>query len=97
MTCPRTACTNEAISDSQYGVLPCKNHQKKDTEKVAKIRRSPEFYTLSQQDRFQHQRDRYAKDILQPFEGAGDPNLEFVKAYPDKVKDYFTPEQLRKL
>ena len=57
-----------------------------------------EFYTISKSNRIVEQRDRFAKDIEQPYVGKNnDPNPDFAKAYPDKVNDYFTPEQLRKL
>ncbi len=97
MTCTRTNCKNEAIIDHQYGVLPCKQHQKQDEERVNHVRRSPEFYTISMRDRIVAQRDRHEKDNLQPFINANDPNPEFVKAYPEYRKNYYSQEQLRKV
>lgn len=94
--CPRTKCKNNAHIDPTYGVLPCKKCQAKDTKKVKKVRNAPEFYTLSERDRIIHQRDRFAKDIIQPWIN-NKPNPEFVKAYPEMRDTYFSEEQLREI
>lgn len=96
MICPRTNCKNKAIEDPQYGVLPCKQHQKEDEEKVAHARRSPEFYTISMRDRIVAQRDHHEKDNLQPFIG-NKPNPEFVRAYPEYRDNYFSKEELKQI
>lgn len=36
-----------------------------------------------EQQRFEHQRD-----LLQPYDAAGNPNLEFIEAWPTEAKEY---------
>jgi len=94
--CPR--CNKEkAIFDTILGILPCEFCQAKDDE-LDKIE-TPEFYTLTKAGRIQKQRDEHGKDILQPYALGKDskPNLDFLKAYPNKAKDYFKEEQLKKI
>jgi hypothetical protein len=94
MICPR--CHKEAaILHPTLGVLPGKRCQARDTRVTANIRK-PEFYAMTKQDRVNHQRDRNAKDILQPFDGTK-PNREFAKAYPERAHDYFKPSELKQL
>ena len=94
--CPR--CGKEpAIVDASFGVLPGVKCQAEDEKTVPG--ELPQFVNIGKQHRVQEQRDRYDRDLLQPFTGKrGDkPNPDFVKAYPEKSKDYFTPEQLKDL
>ena len=83
------------MTHNMYGVLPCKSCQKKDEEIVLQAR--PEFYTISKHNRITEQRDKGAKDILQPFTSKGKPSPDFAQAYPEKVHDYYSPDQLKKL
>lgn len=95
MNCPRVDCKNEAIINPSYGVMPCQSCQ--DNDSPIKIQQ-PEFYSRSKQERITEQRDKYSKDLIQPYENAsGKPNPEFVKAYPELRDQYFKPEQLNKL
>jgi len=56
------------------------------------------FYVRSKQERIQRGWDTNEKDQLQPFMGKDNkPNREFAKAYPDKIKDYFSPEQIKQM
>ena len=92
--CPK--CNkNEAIIDRTYGVLPCQECQDKD-EQFA-LKEKPEFTTISKSNRVTTDRDKHAKDILQPFEHKGRISRDFAKAYPDKAPDYFSDEQLKSL
>lgn len=45
--------------------------------------------------RIRRQQEDHRRDILQPYAN-GKPSREFIKAYPDKAKNYFTPEQITK-
>jgi len=92
--CPRCG-KEDAIIDSTFGVLPGKVCQADDAKH--NLADKPEFYTLSKSNRIQRQRDTGVKDLLQPFIGKGEPNVEFAKAYPDRVDDYFDREDLKKL
>jgi len=93
--CPRCG-KEEAIVDKKYGVLPGKRCQSKDNE--VHVKRSPEFYSATKADRVTQQRDQNARDILQPFVGKNNkPNPDFVKAYPERAKDYFKESDLKKL
>jgi hypothetical protein len=93
--CPRCG-KEDAIIHVQYGILPGEKCQKEDENDH--LSKAPEFATISKHNRVTEQRDRFAKDILQPFEGkTNKPNLDFAKAYPEKAKDYYSPEQLSKL
>ncbi len=40
------------------------------------------------------QRLRHRKDLIQPYDG-DNPNPEFIRAYPEESKRYFTNEQIR--
>lgn len=93
--CPR--CGKEpAIIDPSIGVLPGKKCQT-DDEKI-NIKEHPEFYTLGKQHRIQQQRDSHNADTLQPWIGKDNkPNPDFVRKYPEKAKDYFSSEQLKKM
>jgi len=92
--CPR--CQKEpATIHPFYGVLPGVKCQAKDAKGV-RVMRGPEFYAHTKAYRIQSQRDRFAKDLLQPYEGKG-PSRDFVKAYPDKATDYFKKDELTKL
>jgi len=93
--CPRCD-KNQALSDPSLGILPCQSCQ--DSDDGEKLE-SPEFYNLSKAHRIQQQRDDHAKDILQPYLPGKDmaPNPDFLKAYPDRAKDYFSEEKLKKL
>lgn len=42
------------------------------------------------------QRKQFRKDIIQAMIN-GKPNADFLKAYPDKAKERFTPEEIRKM
>jgi len=53
---------------------------------------------MSQASRVQADRDKNAKDVIQPWSGKGNkPNPDFVKAYPEHASSYFNNEQLRQL
>lgn len=54
---------------------------------LANFTRSAQFARKYERDR---QREDYRKDIIQPF----DP--EFVKAYPDKAREYYNDDAMRK-
>ena len=91
--CIRKGCKNKAVN-SVYGILPCKSHQE---QEMYEFKKSPEFYSLERKDRIDSQRDKHSKDFLQPFTGINKINRDFAKAYPNKVKDYYTTDQLKKL
>ena len=51
--------------------------------------------------RIKQEREKYAKDLIQPevYDKSSKKlkiNPDFAKYYPDKVKNFFTPEQIRK-
>ena len=95
--CPRDGCKNEAVVDKTYGVLPCKKCQEEDAK--VELPDAPEFYNISKQHRIQEQRDKHDGDTIQPWkEGTKrDPNPDFVRAYPDKARDFFSNEELEKM
>ena len=95
MKCPRDGCKNEAGYSRKLGVLPCEECLAKDRQ--VKVTPPPEFATQSQTDRVRHEREIHKKDIIQPFTTGMRVNPEFAKAYPDRVDDYFTKEQLKTL
>lgn len=98
MNCPRPGCKNKAIEDVNFGVLPCQSCREKDTEIASNIKKAPEFYNITKQTRIVEQRDKFKKDIEQPWIGKDfAPNPEFVKMYPKEATKYFTKEQLKKL
>lgn len=45
---------------------------------------------------YERDRDRQAheKDLIQPWDGHGHPNREFIRNYPDSAVDYFSKEEL---
>lgn len=95
MKCPRKNCNQEAIINRVYGVLPCEKCQEKD--KGHRFFFKYEFATISRSNRIQEQRDKHLKDLIQPYD-KGKPNIEFFKAYPERIKDYgLTKKQLAKL
>jgi hypothetical protein len=77
------------------GVLPCFRCQGEDRQ--TQLRKPPEFATQSQSNRVKEEREINAKDIIQPWTTGSKINPEFAQAYPDKVTNYFTEEQLKKL
>ena len=54
------------------------------------------FYDRAKQNRIQRGWDTNEKDQIQPFMG-NRPNREFAKAYPDKIKDYFSSEEIKQM
>lgn len=92
--CPRKGCKNKATLHPTFGVLPCDICLAKDA--LQKTEDLPQFATISQGERVRTQRDKNAKDILQPFNG-NKINPEFAKAYPNRVKDYYSEDQLESL
>lgn len=94
--CPKCA-KNPAIIHSKFGVMPCNSCVNKDRKTVGKISEPPEFATETMNDRIQSDRLKHEGDILQPWDGQGKPNPEFVKVYPDKATEYFNREQLESL
>lgn len=97
MNCPRNNCKNKAIQDITLGVLPCQSCQDKD-EGMDKYT-APEFYSMTQIHRIQSERDKHNGDIEQPYLPGKDmkPNPNFLKLYPDRARDYFSEEQLKKI
>lgn len=45
----------------------------------------------------EHQRNKFAKDIVQPYTKGGYINRDFVKLYPDQAKKMFHPSELNKV
>lgn len=86
MRCPRKNCQNEALHDATYGILPCQSCQ--DADQGTSVS-SPEFYSQTKQERIQQQRDSGDKDMLQPYLAKGEPNPDFIRAYPEAAKQYF--------
>lgn len=95
--CPRKGCQNQAVIDITFGVLPCVKCQAEDEKE--QITEAPEFYNATKAHRIQDQRDKHNADIMQPWSPGKnqEPNPDFVRAYPDKARDYFTDDQLKKL
>ncbi len=96
MNCPR--CHKElALEDPTYGILPGENCQRDD--EVRPNVDLPEFVNQSKADRIGEQRDKFDGDMMQPWAEGKDqkPNPDFIKAYPDRAKDYFSDEELNKL
>lgn len=93
--CPRTQCKNETEINQIYGILPCEECQTKDSLTPELGARIP-TYTMGKSHRIQEQRDKGAKDLIQPFVG-NSINPDFAKAYPDKAKNYFTKKELESL
>ena len=42
------------------------------------------------------QRLEHRKDLIQPWRADGTPNPQFVRAYPEHSRQYYTPEQINK-
>jgi hypothetical protein len=42
-------------------------------------------------------REDFRRDFTQPYLASGDPNPEFVKAFPEESKQYFSDEQLKEM
>lgn len=94
--CPREKCPNKARHHLRLGILPCLSCQTKDRETT--LVHPPEFATQAQTNRISEERSKNAKDILQPFTGKNmDPSKEFVDAYPERARDYFSEKQLKRL
>lgn len=94
--CP--GCLKEpAKTHPQYGLLKGEKCLVRDRKISSGLTPPPEFATLSMADRIIDQRLRNEKDIIQPWTDGEHINPEFVKAYPDLARDYFTQEQLEKL
>lgn len=94
--CPREGCSNHARKHLSLGILPCLECQKED--RSTSLADQPEFATQTQTNRVQGERDKNAKDMLQPWIGKDQtPSKDFVDAYPDKAEDYFSKDQLKKL
>lgn len=93
--CPRNDCERDAVIDPQYGVMPCNECQNKDAVPMSQL---PYFSHINRSNRAREDWDHHEKDQLQPFMGMNDtPNIDFAKAYPDRVNDYYTPEQQKKM
>ena len=92
--CPRSKCSNRAQIHPRFGILPCEACNSKDNG--VRLRRKYQFANISQLHRVQKMRDDHGKDLLQPYEGDG-VNKDFFEAFPDKVEDYNTLEELKKL
>lgn len=69
-----------AIKDGAYVSSRCEKC-------LANFTRSAQFARKYERDR---QREDYRKDIIQPWEP------EFVKAYPDKAREYYNDDAMRK-
>jgi hypothetical protein len=50
--------------------------------------------SLYKHSEHEDQRLRHQKDLLQPYNG-DKPNGDFIRAYPEQSKRYFTDEQIR--
>jgi hypothetical protein len=95
--CPKKNCNNEAQQHPTFGVLPCEEHMKSDSEKARNMRNAPAFASITMADRIQGQRDHNLGEIAQPWDENGQPNPTFIKANPEAVKDYFSEEDLKQL
>jgi hypothetical protein len=85
--CPKCK-RNPAPIHPQYGVMWCDDCNK---AKPPIRGHYPEFVP----DRIKHDRQKFAKDLLQPWR-AGEPSREFINAYPEKAKKMFTNQELRR-
>ena len=90
MKCSRKGCKNEADFSTNFGILPCKEHQKTES---SPFRKRYQFANIGKLDRIQRQRDRHSKDLLQPYE-KNKPNKDFFKAFPDLVDTYNVRKEL---
>ena len=93
MKCPRKNCKNEATYNKIFGVLPCQAHQKSDAQ--YSIRGFTEQHHPRKYDRIQRQRDKFLKDLQQPYQ-SNKANIDFFKANPDRVDDYGVRSELEK-
>lgn len=91
--CPRCQ-KNPAVIHPNFGVLLCTSCSK-DDENERQVQ-NPEFYTISKQERIQRQRDEFKGDLAQPF-ADGKPNPVFTRTYPDKLNDFYTPEEVKQI
>lgn len=95
--CPKCG-KEDAIIHPVYGTLQGKRCRDEDRKKVGAIQTPPRFLTQTMTDRITEQQIKYEKDIIQPYAGDGkSPDPEFVKAYPQQAREYFSQEQLEKL
>lgn len=92
--CPRCG-KKPALHHVKYGVLPCEDCTQED--RSVKHGQPSEFATQGQLDRVKGERDLHSADILQPWTVGNKPNEEFIRAYPDKVDDYFDKDKLKGL
>lgn len=83
---------NTAVYDSRYGYIHCIPCQLKPST----LSKPPEFYSQRKADRVTKDRDKNARDMIQPWVG-GKPNPEFAKAFPQHAKMYFSKKELKKL
>lgn len=95
MKCIRQGCKNNADISIQYGILPCKIHQQKESVRP-KVRGRYDVATVTRLHRIQAQRDRHNKDLLQPYE-KNKPNIEYFKAYPKDVEKYEVEKELKRM
>jgi hypothetical protein len=72
-------------------------HQDEDSQYT--MPKLPEFYSATKIQRVQEERDKYNKDILQPYLPGKDqkPNPDFIRAYPNQAKNYFSGDELKKM
>lgn len=74
-----------------FGATDCSSCKASDY----KVRRHPDFATLTMQDRVSRQRDKHIGDTAQPFNPDGTPNELFVKSNSrEDVEQYFSKEEL---
>ena len=88
--CPKCE-KHEANLDERMGVQDC------DWCKAKSSGWSIPSGTKSVPDYIKRQQEKHHDDFVQPSiteNGKDKINPEFVKLYPDKVKNYFTPEQM---
>lgn len=84
-----------AVCYREYTTLNWKGRQKLHDRAGATKRQSVAPGIIAEQKR-QWQRDKFAKDIIQPFKGTG-INPDFVKHYPDQAAKMFHPSEIRKV
>ena len=92
MKCIRQGCKNNADISIQYGILPCKAHQRKESVRP-KVRGRYDVATVTRLHRIQAQRDHHGADLLQPYD-RGKANKDFFKVNPDRIKDYGVQKEL---
>lgn len=78
------------------GVLPCidciEKHRKQPPMSRTKY---PEFFNQKFGDKIRGQRREFEKSLIQPMRG-GVASKEYIEANPQKAKQQFTPDQIRK-